>query len=131
MTPLYSYFGRVSTRRNPSGLVSPTFEPERVFRERLDRLSHGRTLANFGQEAISDIHLFFQEQVKPGIMNDLLAPCNFTNINSYPHNVPNKAIEKLSSFQGNNAISVASHVNNFNVCIFKWCNIVNYANVKM
>ena len=37
----------------------------------------------------------------------------------------------LPSFQGNNAISTASHVKNFNVCIFKWCNVANYENVKM
>jgi len=130
-TPLNPNFARVSTRRNSSGLVSPSPEPERVFRERLNRLSHNRALASLGQEAISDIHLLFQGQVEPNIMNDLFAPCNFNNINGYPHNIPDKAIEKLPSFQGNNAISAASHVKNFNVCIFKWCNVANYEDVKM
>jgi len=59
-------------------------------------------------------------------MNDLFALCDFTNINGYPHNIPNKAIEKLPSFQRNNGISATSHVKNFNVCIFKWCNTANY-----
>jgi hypothetical protein len=130
-TPLNPNFARVSTRRNSSGLVSPSPDPERVFRERLNRLSRSRALASLGQEAISDIHLLFQEQVEPSIMNDLFAPCDFTNINGYPHNIPDKAIEKLPSFQGNNAISATSHVKNFNVCIFKWCNTANYEDVKM
>lgn len=30
-------------------------------------------------------------------MNDLFVP-DFANINGYPHNIPDKAIEKLSSF---------------------------------
>ena len=64
-------------------------------------------------------------------MNDLFAPCGFTNRNCYPHNIPDKAIEKLPSFQGNNAISVVPHVKNFNVCIFKWCNTANNEDVKM
>ena len=51
-------------------------------------------------------------------MNELFAPCDFTNINGYPHNIPDKTIEKLPSFQGNNAISATSHVKSFNVCIF-------------
>ena len=130
-TPLNPNFARVSTRRTSSGLVSPSPDPERVFRERLNRLSRSRALASLGQEAISDIHLLFQEQVEPSIMGDLFAPCNFTNINGYPHNIPDKAIEKLPSFQGNNAISATSHVKNFNVCIRKWCNTANYEDVKM
>ena len=129
-TPLNPNFVRVSTRRNSSGLVSPSLDPERVFRERLNRLPHSRALASLGQEDTSDIHLLFQERVEPNIMNDLFAPCDFTNINGYPHNIPNKAIEKLPSFESNNAISPTSHVKNFNVCIFKWCNTANYEDVK-
>jgi hypothetical protein len=34
----------------------------------------------------------------------IYAPCDFSAINNYPHAIPEKAIEKLPSFQGNNAI---------------------------
>jgi len=129
--PLNPNFARVSTRRNSSGLVSPSLDPKRVFTERLKRLSHSRALASLGQEAIFDIHLLFQGQVEHNIMNDIFSPCKFNNINGYPHNIPDKAIEKLPYFQDNNAISAASHVKNFNVCIFKWCNVANYEDVKM
>jgi len=130
-TPVGSNFVEVSTRRNQSGLLSPILEPERVFGVRLNKLFHSRLLANLGQEVISDIHLFFQGQVQQDIMTDLFGPCNFTNINGYPHNIPYKAIEKLPSFQGNNAISVASHVKNFNACITKQCNTTNHEDVNM
>ena len=36
-------------------------------------------------------------------------PCDFSNINGYPHAILEKAIEKLPSFQGNNAISAKNH----------------------
>lgn len=124
-TPFNPNLARFSTRRNSSGLVSHSPNPERDFRERLNRLSHSRALASLGQEAISDIHLLFQEQVEPSIMNDLFAPCDITNTNCYAHNIPDKTIEKLPSFQGNNVISSTSQVKNYNVCIFKWCNIAN------
>lgn len=55
----------------------------------------------------------------------------FISINGYPHNILDKAIEKLPSFQADNVISVTSHVKNINVFIFKWCNTANYEDVKM
>ena len=39
---------------------------------------------------------------------DIFAPCNFANIQGYPHDVPQ--MDKLPSFQGNEAVSVKSHL---------------------
>ena len=47
------------------------------------------------------------------IMSNLLRPLNFTAIQGAPHTIPDKAIEKLPSFQGNNAVSAHSHLLNF------------------
>jgi ribonuclease HI/transposase InsO family protein len=59
------------------------------------------------------------------------APCDFSAINNYPHAIPEKAIEKLPSFQGNNAISAKMHVKSFMRCINKWCAAHDYEDVKM
>jgi len=64
-------------------------------------------------------------------MGDPLIPCNFDNIQGYPHPIPNKAIEKLHAFQRNNVFSAKTHILNFNMCILKWCNGHNYEYVKM
>ena len=98
-TPLNPNFARVSTRRNSSGLVSSSPGPKRVFRERLNRLSHSRALASLGQEAISDIHLLFQRQIEPNIMNDIFAPCNFTNINGILTISPTRLLKGCIIFQ--------------------------------
>ena len=64
-------------------------------------------------------------------MEDLCKPCDFSNIVGYPHDLPDKAIEKLPSFQGNNAVSAKSHITKFNLCLAKWCNAHNFEDVKM
>lgn len=64
-------------------------------------------------------------------MDDFFLPCNFANINGYSNNILHKAIEKLPSFQGNNAISAKTHLRNFNLCVSKWCNNFNHEDVKM
>ena len=64
-------------------------------------------------------------------MEDLCKPCDFSNITGYPHDLPDKAIERLPSFQGNNAISAKSHITKFNQCLAKWCNAHNHEDVKM
>jgi hypothetical protein len=61
----------------------------------------------------------------------IYAPCDFSAINNYPHAIPEKAIEKLPSFQGNNAISAKMHVKSFMRCINKWCAAHDYEDVKM
>jgi hypothetical protein len=35
-------------------------------------------------------------------LDEINRPFNFTNIQGYPHDILEKAIEKLPSFQGNN-----------------------------
>jgi hypothetical protein len=64
-------------------------------------------------------------------MGDPLSLCNFASIQGYSHPIPNKAIEKFPSFQGNNVVSSNTHVPNFNLCAMKWCNSHNYEDVKM
>lgn len=130
-TPLDQFFAKVSTRRNPSGLVSSILEPERVYRLRLNRLSSSRILAYLGQEFLIDIHLLFGAQIEQDAMDNFFAPCDISNINDYPNNIPNKAIEKLPSFQGNNVINDQAHLRNFNLCVNKWCNTANFDDVKM
>ena len=41
---------------------------------------------------------------------ELFALCNFANIQGYPHAFPQTGMDKLPSFQGNNAVSVKSHL---------------------
>ena len=64
-------------------------------------------------------------------MSTLLAPLNFAAIQGAPHAIPDKAIDKLPTFQGNNAISAKSHILNFNLCIGKWCRGHEEEYVKM
>jgi hypothetical protein len=127
---------RYTTRRNPQGLVYSFPEPEKVYRRRINRLAPRRLLESLGEEAISDIHHLFSHNnpttTNPtSTMGDLLRPCNFINIQGYPHAIPDKAIEKLPSFQGNNVVSARSHILNFNLCVSKWCNGHNHEDVKM
>jgi hypothetical protein len=64
-------------------------------------------------------------------MDDLYKPCDFTAINGYPHAIPKKALDKLPSFQGNNAISAKAHIRAFTHCVNKWCGNVAHEDVKM
>jgi hypothetical protein len=112
-------------------LVDSLSESERVYRRRINRLAPCRFLESLGEEAISDIHLLFVQNNPTTTMSDPLRPCNFSNIQGYPHPIPNKVIEKLSVFQGNNVVSAKTHILNFNMCILKWCNGHNYEDVTM
>ena len=97
-TPLSNSVGH-STRSTSGGLFHPLADPERVYRRRLNKLAPRRLLASLGEEAISDIHrLFTLNHQPPSPMDNLFKPCNFTNIVGYPHDLPDKAIEKLPSF---------------------------------
>jgi hypothetical protein len=58
-------------------------------------------------------------------------PCDFSNINGYPHAIPEKAIEKLPSFQGNDVVSAKVHLKSFMRCINKWCDAHDHEDVKM
>jgi hypothetical protein len=46
-------------------------------------------------------------------MGSFLTPLNFAAIQGSPHQIPEKAIDKLPTFQGNNAISAKSHILSF------------------
>ena len=46
---------------------------------------------------------------------------NFTNIAAHPHDILDKDIENLPSFQGSNAISASSHLRKLLKCLFSWC----------
>ena len=54
-------------------------------------------------------------------------------MNGYPHDIPEKAIEKLPTFQGNNAVTAKKHIKSCQLCIGKWCmgNEHNHTDVKM
>jgi hypothetical protein len=132
-TPL-NHSLRHPTKSNPQEWVNYFPEPKRVYRRRINRLAPRRLLESLGEEAISDIHLLFtlNNPTTPNpttIMGDPLTPlnpCNFINVQGYPHPVPDKVVEKLPSFQGNNVVSAKSHIVNFNRCILKWCSGHNY-----
>jgi hypothetical protein len=134
VTPL-NHSLRYPTRSNPQGLVDSLPEPERVYMRRINRLAFRRFLENIGEEAISDIHLLFAHNnpttTNPTTMGDPLRPCNFANIQGYPHPIPDKTIEKLLVFQENNVVSARFHILNFNMCVLKWCNGHTYEDVKM
>jgi hypothetical protein len=117
---------RYTTRSNSQGLVYSFPEHEKVYRRRLNRLAPRRLLESLGEEAISDIHLMFAHNnptttIPTSTMGDRLRPCNFINIQDAPHPIPDKAIEKLLSFQGKNVISARSHILNVNLCVNKCC----------
>jgi hypothetical protein len=66
-------------------------------------------------------------------MDDYFSPLDFSTINGYPHAIPEKAIEKLPSFQGNNVVTAKSHIKVFSLCINKWCSGAthNHQDIKM
>lgn len=118
-TPLHILSSRLYTRRHPSSVCNPASDPERVLRVRLHKLSSRTLLVNLGQEALSDIHLLFTSQVRHNIM-DMYAPCNFSNILGYPNALPSVGIDKLPSFQGDNAISVNLYLRDFSIWMAKY-----------
>jgi hypothetical protein len=64
-------------------------------------------------------------------MATFLRPLNFAAIQGAPHDVPEKAIDKLPIFHGNNAISAQAHISCFHRCIDKYCRGHNEEDVKM
>lgn len=66
-------------------------------------------------------------------MDDLFAPCRFTSIQGYPHDLPEKAFDISLVFQDNNAIIVNDHIKKFSLCMNKWCNfaLYNHEDIKM
>ena len=64
-------------------------------------------------------------------MDNLYKPCDFTTINGYLNTLLEKALEKLSSFEGNNAITAKAHIKSFSLCVNKWRVVHNHEDVKM
>lgn len=64
---------------------------------------------------------------------DLFAPCNFGNIQSQPHDLPKSDLDKMPTFQGNNAISVEAHLGAFTIFLIKHNSrgVYNHVDIKM
>jgi hypothetical protein len=139
-TPLKK-FVKYTTRSTSQGVIYSFSEPEKVYRRRLNRLAPRRLLESLGEEALIDIQYLFQTNNQPTVnkptnnpnatMSIFLSPLNFVAIQGAPHDVPQKAIDKLPIFQGNNAISANSHISSFHRCVEKYCRGQNEEDVKM
>jgi hypothetical protein len=91
--------------------------------------------------ALTDIQFLFQTNNQPTVnnptnnpnvtMTTFLSPLNFAAIQGAPHDVPEKAIDKLPIFHGNNAISANSHISSFGRCVEKYCGGHKEEDVKM
>jgi hypothetical protein len=64
-------------------------------------------------------------------MSMFMRPLNFAAIQGAPHTIPDKAVEKLPCFSGNNVVSANSHVLNFDLCVFKYCRGHDEEDVQM
>ena len=112
-TPLSINQSRYSTRRNLVGLLDFIPELEKVYQKRASKLASRRILENLGSESLLDIHFHFEESSK---INNIATsdvyfkPLDFTQIAYQPHTLPNKAIEKLLTFQENNVVNTEVHL---------------------
>jgi hypothetical protein len=132
---------KYTTRSTSQGVVYSFPEPEKVYRRRLNRLAPRRLLESLGEEALTDIQFLFQTNNQPTVnnptnnpnatMSTFLSPLNFAAIQGAPHDVPEKAIDKLPIFHGNNAITANSHISSFHRCVDKYCRGHNEEDVKM
>jgi hypothetical protein len=132
---------KYTTRSTSQGVIYSFPEPEKVYRRRLNRLAPRRLLESLGEEALTDIQYLFQNNNQPTVNNPtnnpnltmsiFLRPLNFVAIQGSPHAVPEKAIDKLPTFQGNNAISFKSYILNFQTCVQKYCGGHDEEDVKM
>jgi hypothetical protein len=132
---------RYITRSIAQGLIYSFPELEKVYRRRISRLASRRLLESLGEEALPDIQFLFQtnnQQIvnnptnnTDATMSIFLRPLNFAAIQGAPHQVPEKAIDKLPTFQGNNAISAKSHILNFRMCVERYCRGHDEEDVKM
>jgi hypothetical protein len=64
-------------------------------------------------------------------MSIFLRPLNFAAIQGAPHTALEKGLDKLPTFQGNNAISAKSHILNFQMCVERYCRGHDEEDVKM
>jgi hypothetical protein len=127
---------RYSTRRSSQGTLPLIQEPERYFHQRIHRIKEPPIFEDYlDSPIVEDIqYLFESASVQPTqvIMGDWLVelnrPFNFTNIQGYPHDIPEKTIDKLPTFQGNNVVSTADHWRKFKNMVNKFA--TNYEDVK-
>jgi hypothetical protein len=135
-------FKRYPTRSSSQELFCPFPEPKQVYRRRVNRLPPRRLhLENLGDEALPDIQYLFPNLNQPTVSNStqnpnlamgsFLTPLNFAAIQGYPHQIPEKAIDKLPVFQGDNATSAKSHISKFEMCLTKFCRGHTEEDVKM
>ena len=141
-TPLNNSVKRYTTRRTARGLFCPFPGPEQVYRRRINRLPPRRLqLEHLGDEALTDIQYLFPNNNQPTVnnptpnpnlnMGSFLTPLNFAAIQGAPQAVSEKSIDKLPIFQGNNAISVKTHILNFRMCVQRYCGGHDEEDVKM
>jgi hypothetical protein len=108
-TPLNNSVKRYPTRSSSQGLFCPFPEPEQVYRRRINRLPPRRLqLEHLGDEALTDIQYLFPNNNQPTVNNPtpnpnltmsiFLRPLNFAAIQGSPHQIPEKAIDKLPTF---------------------------------
>jgi hypothetical protein len=132
---------KYTTRITSQGVIYSFPEPEKVYRRRLNRLAPRRLLESLGEEGFTDIQFLFQTNNQQTVnnltntpnvtMSIFLRPLNFAAIQGAHHTVPEKSIDKLPTFQGNNAISAKSHILNFRMCVEIYCGGHDEENVKM
>jgi hypothetical protein len=116
-------------------------KPEQVYRRRLNRLAPRSLFESLREEALNDIQYLFQTNNQPTVNNSInnpnilmatfLSPLNFAAIQGSPHDVPEKDIDKLPIFHGNNAISANAHITSFHRCVDKYCQGHNEEDVNM
>jgi hypothetical protein len=104
VTPLNKSI-RYITRSVAEGLIYSFPEPKKVYRRRLHHLIPRRLLESLGEEALSDIQFLFQTNNQQTVNNPtnaamslFLRPLNFAAIQGAPHQVLEKAIDKLPTF---------------------------------
>ena len=119
---------RRSTIRNSKCLLQFIPGPEEVYHRRKSKLASHKILEDLSSESILDIHLLFvdisQSNNSHSTMGTLLKPLDYSVIIGEPHNILDKAIEKVPSFYGNDAITAKSHLLAFSQCYNKWCHNV-------
>jgi len=106
-------------------------DPEKFLRKKLGKAASSNILENLGFESLWDIHLLFPEssQQASAMANRLYAPLDFTAIAGAPHDIPEKAIDRLPAFSGDNAVSIKSHLQAFETVMLRFA--PNHADVHM
>ena len=64
-------------------------------------------------------------------MDDLYRPIDFSEISGYPLVIPEKSLQRLPCFLGNNVVGARRHVYMVSHCFAKWCNNAWHEDVGM